>query len=99
MGKKYRSKREILLDIKYSKLLELTKNVSNSDYDGKEVRITFADFQTRIENNELSNLFINWIADNINKTFIAKKSHLEYVYSLEGVDNWLFSIRDLELVD
>lgn len=73
-------------------------------FHNKKVKVRLDDYNVRKKNNELSGSFVEWLEvleENKDKVFTAKKydRFKDGVYELEGVENWLFTESDLELVE
>lgn len=72
------------------------------DLVGKKVRLIKDDYEMRIKKGSLSESFVAWYQANKDNVFIARLPSdgitRTGIYEFEGVDNWLFSIYDLEEV-
>ena len=73
--------------------------LDKGNLDGKKVNINMTDYNMRIKKGELSSKFIEWLSANKNNEFVAKKYNNDKTlvkYELEGVENWIFTIFDLD---
>lgn len=71
------------------------------DLTGKTVRLDKDKIRERMDRGELSKLYINWFNENKDNEFIVKgkDEQLKIMYQLEGVEFWVFSEFDLEIVE
>jgi hypothetical protein len=99
MNKKFRTPKEIIAQKKLERLTKLIDEFELPDYDGKLVKFKIDLIQTRINNGEMSEKFINWFAENKEGTFTARNSRLSGTYTFDGVENWWFNEFDLEFAE
>lgn len=101
MAKKHLTKEELILKEKLKAHIKKIKQaeVKIDGYIGKKVRIKHEDYEMRIKNHELSQKFIDWFEANKNNEFIVESKYNSYTVQLTGVENWIFTLYDLEPVE
>jgi len=74
----------------------------NQSLDGKKVKLKYERYMAQLERGVLNTNFAEWLGENMFKTFTARLDPTDKVgllYSLEGVDMWVFSLTDLQEVE
>ena len=100
---KHRTPQQIIEDKQLEKLTKKITDILSSeeeiDLTSKTVRLKHDDIKARISRGEMSETFKQWFNENKNSQFVAKRVDNMYgLYEFEGVDGWLFSIVDLEVI-